>query len=393
MMGRSHLRTHAVHGLLLLAACLAVPGAADADTSPLPRFLEGLSFSGEVRVMYDAVFTDTTSGVSDRGRGRIGLLLGLKKEINPFVSASVRFATGTNANPVFPFVSFDNAATGKAIVIDHAFLDVAPLGTVESLPEPLRTARIVLGKQPTPFRYLPSFVWDPDLSLEGVAEIVKFRSGRWAASAAAGQFIFEDNAAPDDPYMLSHTLGIDRLPASPSGSRCGGSVGLHHVVRPYGIDATFQSLSNPAAGQHASPSGFSVLEASGYFIRFFGHRPVRLAGGYACNLSAAPLAWAGTNEDEGWIVDLTVGQATSKRGSWEIGGGYRVIEADACLGQFTDFAGTPMGATDAQAWFLHGVYMPRDNVSISSVFLSAEPESLRRADHLQRIEVQLGVKF
>lgn len=175
------------------------------------RFFDGFQWNGDIRVRYDASFDDTghgNIGTSDRDRGRYSVRLGFTKKMNSRVNAGFRMATGIAASPTSTFQSFDNAMMGTAFSIDLAYLDVVPF---EFLPD----FRVAGGKIPLPFA-TTSLAWDRDVSPTGIAETLKLKRGSWDLWGTGGQFFFEDNAAPDDPYMQGgqlgfvHTLNADR---------------------------------------------------------------------------------------------------------------------------------------------------------------------------------------
>lgn len=353
------------------------------------RFFDGFTFTGDARVRYEAFFDDTTRpGPGDRERGRFAVRLGFTKRVNPRVTAGVRLATGVAANPTSTFQSFDNAAVGKAISVDHLYLDLVPISAWPDF-------HAILGKQPNPFR-TTSLVWDRDVSLEGVAETYRWKRWPWTVSFAAGQFFFEENAAPDDPYLLGEQIAFEYAPAGDLGGKYNLAAGLYHTIRPYGIDPTGQSGSNFAGPIHSPGAGFSVLDIAGGFttrLAFLGDRPFQVNAGYIRNLSAAVNRATGSTEDDGWLAEAVLGRV-SEPGTWEAGGGYRRVEADATLAQFTESEfSTRAGNTDIEGWTLrvsHGLWK---NTTIGVSGFRASGESMRRIPDRDRIEANIAVKF
>ncbi len=395
---------------LLLFVCVllavALPArAAGADTAGSPpairlpdasfdtalaravRFFDGFTWAGDVRVRYEGVFDDTT-GVSDRERGRYSLRLGFTKVINSRVVAGVRLATGTAASPSSTFQSFDNAATGKVISIDRAYIDLVPFGSAADV-------HLILGKQDVPF-IGSTLAWDKDVGLEGVSETARMTRGPWKLWAAAGQYFFEDNAAPDDPYMLAEQVGFDHVLNADRGWKWGAAAGLYHAIRPFGIDATTQSATNTAAARHLpnDPTGFSVLDIHGYFETRIGRAtPLRFNGAWIRNLSATWNSLTNSVADEGWLAEAVLSKIT-EAGTWEIGGGWRCVEADATLAQFTESEfSTSAGNTDLEGWFARATYSPWRNVTLGVSGFHTAPASLRRISERGRIETTIGVKF
>jgi len=353
------------------------------------RFFEGFKWNGDIRIRYDAFFDDTgtgAAGTSDRERGRFAMRLGFTKIINPSVTVGLRFATGTSANPTGTFQSFDNAAVGKTIGIDLAYLDVVPFSF-------WRDIHIVGGKMPQPFR-TTSLVWDRDVTPEGIAETLKLKRDKFEWSITGGQFFMEDNSAPDDPYMLGGQIGFVHTLSTERGMKWSLTAGQYHFVRPYSIDATAQSKTNFLAKQHLQPNGYSIFDLSGWYELTVGDAlPLRVSGGYIQNLSATPNTFNNQKENRGWTADLQLGRI-DKAGTWEIGGGWRSIESDAALGQFTESEfNSSLGNTDIQGWTARISYSPWSNTTLGVSGFHSSRISARNISERNRIESTIGVKF
>lgn len=356
----------------------------DAGAVAASRFFDGFTFFGDARIRYEGIFDDTT-GISDRNRGRLAVRLGFTQKINPRILVGARLATGTASNPASTFQSFDNVTTGKVISIDNLYLDLTPFTREPNL-------HFVLGKHTVPFR-TSTLVWDRDISLEGVSETWKTERWPWSFWTTAGQYFLEDNAAPDDPYLLGEQVGFEYAPAGDLGTRFTLGTGLYHTVRPYGIDATSQSTANLSSGRHRTPSGYSVLDLSGGVSTLLGELPIRVNGGWIRNLSADLTTVTGEAESDGWSAELTFGK-TADPGTWELGGGYRVVEADATLGQFTESEfSTSSGNTDIEGWYYKFAYVPWKNTTWTVSGAMTQGESNRPIADRARIETNLGVKF
>lgn len=351
------------------------------------KFFDGFNWNFDARVRYEGIFDDTT-GVSDRNRGRFSIRAGFTKEINPRVTVGFRLATGAGANPTSTFQSFDNAAIGKAISIDQAYLDVIPVARWNNF-------HVFLGKHPLPFRGA-TLIWDRDVQPEGASEILDWSPhDNWKLRAAAGQYFFEDNAAPDDPYMLAEQIGFDHALSRSRGVTWGLAAAHYHTIRPFSIDATSQSATNFPQSRHFSAHGYSILEGCAYIEKRVGRKtPLRLSGSWLRNLSAAPTTVTGRAEDEGWLGELVLGKITDA-GTWEIAGGYRRLEADATLAQFveSDFS-TSAGNTDIEGWNVRINYSPWKNTTIGVAAAKSRRISNSTAPvNRDRIHLTLGVKF
>lgn len=370
--------------VLVITAPLPSARADAIDTSP--RFSDGFKWSGDARVRYEGIWDDTRAGfTSDRDRGRFSLRLGFTKPINPSVLLGFRIATGTNGNPASTFQSFTGAAAGKAINVDQLYLDVVPLKSTPNL-------HAILGKNTVPFR-TSSLVWDKDVSLEGISETYKYDRYPFTFFAVAGQYFLEDNAGPDDPYTLGEQIGFDYAPAGELGLGLSLAGGIDHTIRPYGITPTSQSASNFSSGRHVNPSGYSVLDLYGSVANTIAGIPVKLAGGWIENLAAGVTVATGVKEDDGWTAEMTLGKAADQY-SWELAGGYRLVEADATLGQFTESEfSTSAGNTDIRGWFYRFAYVPWTNTTWTVSGAVTEGASTRAIADRVRLETNLAVKF
>lgn len=121
--------------------------------------------------------------------------------------------------------------------------------------------------------------------------------------------------------------------------------------------------------------------------------PLRLTGGYIHNLSATPNTYNNSKENVGSTADLQIGRIT-EAGTWEIGGSWRQIEADATLGQFveSEFASL-RGNTDIKGWSARINYSPWRNVTIGASAYQTSGIGARNIPDRTRAETTMGVKF
>lgn len=83
-----------------------------------------------------------------------------------------------------------------------------------------------------------------------------------------------------------------------------------------------------------------------------------------------PGPWAGGNT--GWQAMVTVGMPDmTKRGDWQVFGGYRRVGSDAVLDALTD-SDFHLGGTNAKGWILGGGYTFGRNTSINARWLSSD---------------------
>jgi hypothetical protein len=206
----------------------AKPAAAPVETGggllskiELSKPVEKLKLYGDIRLRYQYEDKDpqlfipdgTKSNDVDRdpsgaqqSRWRFRLRLGADVQLTDHVSAGVELSTQQQSDSANQ--TFENGFDDYNIYISKAFLrwDPTPAYT------------FVGGKMNNPFYHVPGLVWDPDITPNGLAEIIRFHElagheeavegyskegkafkapapveRRWELSLIAGQFIFDDN--------------------------------------------------------------------------------------------------------------------------------------------------------------------------------------------------------
>jgi hypothetical protein len=345
-----------------------------------------IEWSGDFRGRFESYWYDrdeTGNRRDNRNRLRYRLRLQGKAEINEYIDAVFRIASGEAVN----FDEGANRSTNRTLgrsrdfnlnplFIDRAYLDIhAPDDWIEGA-----KAQLLFGKLPNPFRWKIGrdfLMWDGDINPEGVAARFSYDvDEQWNLFLNTGYFIADENSTSADP----HVWGVQ-------GGAHGDLTDEWHV----GARASFyswRSLNNSFFGRSErfgtiedglvdgaptiSASDFRVIEVGGY-VRYDAIEgwPILLVGHYAKNLDAvsSDLFPAAGPEDTGWGIALEAGD---KRHVAALGVGYYHMEANYWPAQFMDSDITD-GITNRAGWHVYGKREVLPNTDLSVELLWDEP--------------------
>lgn len=342
----------------------------------LPR----IRLSGDLRLRGEAFWydEDAVDDRSNRYRGRYRARIAADADVNDWMTAHVRLASGQgdnrSANTSFgrPGPDFDS----DPIYIDRASLAMRP---PEHWLPPATTAVLEGGKQPNPFLWKAardSMLWDNDITPEGVAlrgrgEVAKGLH----VFANAGYFVIDENSGTDtDPELLGAQLGAEWADAPlAAGLRASwyGFRSLDHAFLERGEDGT-GGVTNSAGNLPGLFAGDSldVGELGGY-VGWHGIEgwPLTLFGYVSNNFSAerSPLAPDAGDESLAWLVGFEVGD---KEHVASLGAAYIHLEANAFPSQYVD-SNLVDGETNREGLAFQGMRQILPNADfIVTLFLS-----------------------
>ncbi len=229
-----------------------VPAAAP-DTGPASTGKDSMTisvgekvrFGGDLRLRYDYQGRSFGSGQPDHDRGqpRFRLRFGFEAEPLENLEIGARFASGSGFQNTTN-QSFDDHARGKQIFIDRAYASW----------KPHRAFTLVGGKQENPFFTTP-LVWDEDVNIEGLSELLQWKGEQVGLFANVTQFVVEEvnNGTTALPWMVGAQVGISGKPADGVSVRFGATfynfMNLD-LLSPQGIgDSTTFVGYNQAYGQ------------------------------------------------------------------------------------------------------------------------------------------------
>lgn len=300
----------------------------------IPAWVKSLAWSGDIRLRYEGRWRDTNP---DRHLGRFRLRVGVKSPITDHLEAGLRVTTGTNLDPVSPMQSFQDNFDKKDLFIDQAYLkwmsdEVVPL-------------TFWGGKFETPFAYTP-LTWDADLTPEGVAASLTPSAGPVEFFVTSGLFPLDElNTDAEDPLLFGSQAGLTWSVAKDAEAEWLRRLKLKTALTYYdyknlktGLDTTSSNrFGNTVLGSSTATTtvfahDMNLMEWLGEVNSVVLGQPVKFFTGYVENTAAA-------DNDEGWLVGVKVGKAStpwSLKEGWEIGYNWERLEADAAVGQFAD---------------------------------------------------------
>lgn len=389
---------------------------AAAPKTNLPSWAQTLKFSGDFRGRYEGFYRDEPD-FTDRSRFRYRLRFGVTANLTDSIEVGMRLGSGDATavggliDPISTNQSLDNNGAKKGIYLDLAYIKWSGLDAGDF------TGALTFGKMENPFVF-SDLVFDGDYTPEGLAATLAWAPGDiHALRLTAGGFALKElgntsrdafltgaqarwDAQWNDAWRTTAgvaALGIANPQALNNAAAANVNVGNTRV----GANGELASHFNPVVADAAVTW---TLES---FPGFAGKFPIRLAAEYLVN-PAAP-----SDRDTGWSAGLTFGKA-GKKGAWEIGYRYKVLEADAWYEEVVDsdfggfygvgLAGSGLGGgyragTNHRGHVLKASYSPHDVVTLGvSWFLveaiDASPAPGGTTDSvIHRLMLDASVKF
>jgi hypothetical protein len=379
------------------------------QASRLPR----IRLSGDLRLRGEGFWYDedeTGDDPSNRYRGRYRLRVAADADVNDWVAAHLRLASGeddlrsTNTSFGRPGPDFDP----DPIFIDRAWVELrAPEGRLPAA----GTASLDVGKVPNPFVWKVTrdvLLWDNDIHPEGVGlRLAGEAAPGVSLFANGGYLILDENGSSTDPHLIGAQLGAAWEAATELelGARASWygfrSVDDDFVER--GVDGSGGSTSaggNIPDGLVSDGDRLDVAELGAYVAWAGIERwPLRLFGHLSRNLSAqdSELFPAAGEEAWAWLAGLEAGD---KKELVQLGIAYSWIEANAFPSQFVD-SDLFDGVTNRKGfafWFVRQLVRNTDlavTLFLSDAIEDALPdfeESVAGSDRI-RLQTDLQIAF
>lgn len=249
--------------------------------------------------------------------------LGLEAKVNEDVDFHLRMVTAQGGDPTSTNQTFDGGFTKKPFDLDMAYVDWRSCDT----------SHVYAGKMKNPF-FQPGgaqLIWDNDLTPEGFAASWKGSLGEFAEIFATGAgFWVDERSAAADTFLWGAQLGCVFKLCADSTLKAGASLFDYANVKGY---APFFSTGSSAGLGNTLSGGtyakeFRELEFFLEYVCMVGELPVTVVGDYVNNVATS-------NADHGWLAGVNVGRLKD-RGDWMARWAYKVLEADAVIGDFSD---------------------------------------------------------
>lgn len=369
------------------------------------KFPEGNPSPFNYKVANGTKLNNTTE---DRNRLRVRAQLGVKAEINDWMTAGIRMTTGSMDDPISPNQT-QEAASGKyTIGLDRAYMNAKIKPWLN----------VVGGRFANPW-FSTDLMWDPDLAFDGIAasftptindqlsgfvtvgafpidEIEKSQTNlaksKWMYGSQAGinwKFNSKSNAKLAVAlYDFQNVEGILNDPSLIDGTG-GRYLATVPTFRTKG-NSTFD-INNSVAGiltnkeQYGLSSKFRDLNITGQIdLAQFDPVHIILTGDYVRNIGfdkeeiARRTGQAAPSEQvNAYQLKLAVGMPeTYQAGQWNAFAAYKRLEADSVLDSFTD-SDFYLGGTNAKGWLLGGNYGIDKNTWLTARWFSADEISPR----------------
>ena len=346
------------------------------EKSLLPTF----RFFGDLRGRMEGAWyrKDPVSDRPNRFSGRYRARLGASAEVNPYVTAVLRLASG-EGNSRSSNTSFGDKVdfAPDSVFIDWAYLQLRPIQP-DQMPVEGGKLDILWGKQPNPFLWTQTpdlMLWDNDITPEGGAVTIAAQPlDTMRVFANAGYFVIQENSGfsggantvSSDPHVIGAQVGSELRPFEEVSLGWRGAwYGFRSLNQSFfqrgvngsgGVTSSGGNISL-SEGVTVNPAGTAVVsgdpvvnvgELSMYLSwRGFDEWPITVWGKYALNFNAGSIpSIGGDKQDKAWGVGGEVGDKTK----WiRLGVGYYHIEADSFPSQYID-SDLFDGLTDRQGW-------------------------------------------
>ncbi|MBN2241637.1 MAG: putative porin [Acidobacteria bacterium] len=358
---------------VIIGVCLVflllpgIVGAAD--------WWEVVKIKGDLRYRHETIKVEDQDA---RNRHRIRARIGVEAKPTDNIKLGFQLASGSD-DPISTNQSLDSGFSTKDIRLDLAYLDLHS--------DKAPGLNIVAGKIKNPF-HMPGgteLIWDGDLNPEGAALTYAVSNDSVEFFTNVGGFWVEERSSDCDTWLFGGQAGVD-IKISDNANMVGG-FSYYHYGNLRGYDPIFDdedSFGN-TLGEDGYLYDYKIMELFAELGFKAGDIPLSFFFDYVRNV-AENVKW-----DTGWLVGATVGK-TKDPGSWAFRYNYRVIEADAVLGIFTDsdFIG---GGTDGRgSEFGFDVQVAKAWTASMSYFLN-ERDSEYDTPNYNRVQLDVAFKF
>jgi len=322
----------------------------------LPKWIDGLTVKGDIRVRYENIDRDNES---DTSRARLRARLGIEKKFDNGVTAGLRTTSGhgrTSTNE-----TMDNNFGNMDWTLDRAYVKVNP--------EIAEWLKVTGGRMANPFLHT-NLLWDSDLNFDGAAENAKLAvSEELGLFLTLGQFSLEPSSEDEDALLWGFQGG--------AGYDITDVVSTQLGVAYYNFQDVDDSALDAGNNTGAFLYEYRILDIVNKFNFEVMDLPVTLWWNIATNVADEPDGAADMDEDFAWGIGGKVGKC-KEQGTWEAGLMYKEIEADAVISSFTD---SDFGGSNREGFVISGGYQLLDHLMLkASIYASEEIETAAGAE-------------
>ncbi len=364
---------------LLAGACLAGQGSQ-------AEWYEDIKIKGDFRYRFEYIDEE---GKDERQRDMIRARIGAFSQLNPDMDMGIQLSTdsekGNKSDPVGGNATLTDVFSKKSIFLNLAYFSWHP--------EALSGLEMTAGKMNTPFFTVGDYLWDSDVTPEGLAARYEVGS-QLKATASAGYMWLVERATADDSRLYAAQLAL-KFKASEKAYVMGGC-SYYYFDKVKGENAVDFNWQSTASGfgntldKIVTSSGTNSVYAHDYrplepFVEagFDVGLPVRIFGSYVVNPEA--------DEDKtGFMTGITLGKI-KEPGSFELGYNFRRLEKDAWLGALAD-SNSWGGGTDGQGHQLTAKYQLVKNLQAAASYY-IDDKKMDDSIPYHRLQVDLMAKF
>lgn len=346
--------------------------------------------------------TKLNNSTEDRNRLRVRAQLGVKAEINDWMTAGVRMTTGSSDDPISPNQTQETASGKYTIGLDRAYMNAKIKPWLN----------VVGGRFSNPW-FSTDLMWDPDLAFDGVAaSFTPNINDQLSGFVTLGAFPIDEIEKSDtnlakSKWMYGSQAGINWKINSKSTAKL--AVALYDFKNVEGISngafpgtggsysATIPAFRTKGNSTFDINGGVSGSEQYGLSSKFrdvnitgqidlaqFDPIHVILTGDYIRNIgfdkeeiARRTSKEAPSEQVNAYQIKLAVGMPeTYQKGQWNAFAAYKRLEADSVLDSFTD-SDFYLGGTNAKGWLLGGSYGLDKNTWLTARWFSADEISPR----------------
>ena len=342
-----------------------------------PKWVESISFKGDLRLRYEQAHKSIGGGNPARNRFRYRFRYGAIADLKNNFKVGFRFASGSTDNPISTNTTMGDHGKNDPLNIDQAYAGWSNGGF-----------SMYGGKMPNHSKtgwFLDNAIIDTDYTPEGAEMHFSWDVGSKSSLGLNYGFWIIDEISAD-----SHDTYLN----------------IGQVV--YSTDLNDNTKAQLGLGTYsASGAGLNNERNSGYTGNTVGQgfTPIMLDGALTFNTGVTPVKLFGTwlenqqaeANDNAWRVGLKLGDA-KKAGQWQLSYEYRVMEADSTYDQlsesdFNAIKGTSFkGGTNIKGHIIKAKYNIYDNWQVGLSLYNTEPES-GSGDSNNRIQMDFIWKF
>jgi hypothetical protein len=341
---------------------------------------------GDMRYRFENIQQE---GSASRNRDRIRARIGYYSRINSDVDAAIALTTDEAVNglgdPISGNQTLGAQGTKKGIYLDLAYFDWHP-SVVPGLD-------LIGGKMQNPLIVVNDYLWDSDLTPEGLA--LKYKVGDEFQFLANGAYQwYQERSAGDDTKLLAGQAAVKFQMNSDSHVTVGGNYygfqnmqGLgvqdwQNANKSYGNSTTKKVSGTTTNSLYATE--FNVVEGFVNAGTAVAGLPVTAFGAYAQNTDPS-------DNNTAYTAGIKLGKASDPN-TFELGYDYRHVEKDAFPGFLTD-SDSFGGGTDGKGHKVSLAYQILKNWQAKVTYFMDQQKISSTDNDYKRLQIDLVAKF